>query len=433
MKIKKWIYNIIFLCFAFSIFIGPYLFLTWPTYKNGSLKAPLELLKYASIFFMLIWCVWVNKVKSYVRLKNVIIITWLIITYFCITLLGIRYKYIISIGNITVLMASIVFFLMSKEDKEKAFTLISRLFILMILPSIIYYIITILFHFHISYRYLIPSNETKLETVKYFFRPFGIIIYETNKGVARPCGIFDEPGYIGTIAGILFPAMLENKSKKNIKWLFLLIFEGVFSMSMAFYLLSFITLIVYAYRKGAFIFIFIMLALIIGFFVFVNISFKSGILKSIQSRIDLNSSTIIKDNRTSITTDIVIRRMFQNKGKDLWFGYGMKAFSQNPLINGSFSVKCLIYDYGLIGTFFYIGTFVVIPVIERNINKYTLAFLLCFLFSIYQRPYVLTFQFFSIFILGLEYISLQHEKNKALIELYCLTMKGELYEQRRAS
>lgn len=393
--------NIIFLCFSFSLFFNSYFYMMWSTYYNGSLRKILVLFNYFAMFMLLIYSI-VNRQQKLLSLKNVLIISGLFLAFIATSWFGSSYKVLVSIPYIMVLLSFINFCQLQNKEKAEIFEYVYKIFIILVLPSVFYFILTFILKLNLPGKILLSAHEGKSASgVYYEWRPLGLILKGGSDTLPRLCGVFDEPGVVGTLSGIFLPILILKNNKRDKIWTILLFIEGVLSMSMAFYALCVITLCCLAFRASAFKLAIFLLLLILGVVLFSKASFDNPAITALQSRIDLDSSTVIKDNRTSSNFDYVYSQLFEQGGRNLFWGFGPGAVSNNKAINASFSYKCLIYDYGLIGTFLYLSVFWEIAILKFGINKNNFPFLIVFFVSVYQRPYVLNFQYFTIFCLAL--------------------------------
>ena len=103
-------------------------------------------------------------------------------------------------------------------------------------------------------------------------------------------------------------------------------------------------------------------------------------------------------------------RFVDRGGYPFFMGYGgTGAYSNNSNMAGSFSWKCLVYDYGLIGLG-YIIIFYILLCKSEKIKKEHFPFLAVYIASIYQRPYVMDYMYLSLFICALGSISAEADK-----------------------
>ncbi len=266
-------------------------------------------------------------------------------------------------------------------------------------PSIIYYILYVL-HIRLPYTVLPSLHESKTQLgIYYQHYPFGLII--AGSAMPRPSGLFDEPGYMGTLAGILYAAVLESRDKTIKKWRICLIIIGLFSFSLAFYILFFVRIMIYIAEKGYKRVALILPVLIALFVVFMNVDFHNEQIQEVQARLKIGENGLEGDNRTTMAFDEEYGFFIRGDTKIILRGNGLDAHMKNPKMIGASSYKVLVYNYGIIGTGLLILLLVLI-VYSVGFTKNNTAFLLIFLLSMYQRPGVFTMHFISILICGLE-------------------------------
>lgn len=384
-----------YIIFAISIFMNGYCFLQWDTY-------PYTVIRYLSLILSgigpLLLAIPSGLIKNrclFMKREYLIILflALLLLLYMCLA--GCEFKSAPTLGEI-VLIITIVFLLtLSENDRKIILEIVIKTYTIIIFPSLVYFL---LYSIGVSLPHstLLPVQPGKALLGSYYLHfPFGLILVDPYSPL-RLCGIFDEPGFVGTVGALLFAA---GYNKVNRKWAMLLLFETIMTFSMGAYLLLLVFAIVYAYKKGLIKLSLVLAILYIGFMVFINLRTNNINITALQNRIDITSSIIFKDNRTTKSFDTAFNRFISEGSYPLWFGNGKYAYSNNVAMQGSFSYKCLIYDFGIVGFCLYTG-FYIISALRLGRCYANLPFLIVFLVSIYQRPYVFSILFTTIFILG---------------------------------
>ena len=392
--------KIVFVIFAISIYmLRGYCFLRWETYNNKFISALAELLYYIGALILVGYTL--VKRKSGVRLKkrSAQMLLFAIILTLYLAFCNTQYRSL-EYSDIELIALLLAFCIMTDDGKATLFEYVVKAFVIMVLPSMIYYLLE---RINFAIGTILPEHAQKLRLgIYYSHYPLGLI-YKQSGWINRFCGIFDEAGFVGTLCAMFLAIGYKRLDKK---WLIILALEGVLSFSMAFYALTIVFVIARAWTKGLYKIVGILLVLIVALLIFVNVDFHNESIAHIQSRIDLSSWFLIKDNRTSDIVDAQIDSFIQQGGNRFIFGNGRGASTAE--LRGS-SYKFLLYDYGLIGIVLYIGFFLVYAWKEKRLNKDTIPFLTVFLASIYQRPFVYNKFFLTIFILGLSYIMCNQE------------------------
>ena len=337
----------------------------------------------------------------------IIVLAFVLLLYICIA--GQEFVSVPTLGDL-LLLPTIFFLLMMDYDcKKELLKYVVISFTVMVFPSVVYYLLELV-GVNLSYQTLQSSHPGKaLAGTHYLHYPLGLIISDGFSGIHRLCGLFDEPGFVGTIGAILFAA---GYKKVDNKWRYILLGEIIFTLSMAGYILVLLYGLFRLYKRG---FIKLSIGLLIVFLLFsflINFQTSNPGIKEMQSRIDLSTLFLVKDNRTTSSFEAEFNRFVSSGGLALWLGNGKNAYSHNSNMMSSFSYKCLLYDFGIIGFCLYIGFFVVSGLCTKNIKE-NFGFFLVFVFSIYQRPYVFSLVFVTIFLLGMLVVPQKEKKQRA--------------------
>ena len=321
------------------------------------------------------------------------------------------------------LVAINLFFLlfMNNEERQTILRYIIIILVVCSLPSILYYILFVL-NINVPYTVLSSLSEGKTNLgIFYRHYPFGLII--TGYTLPRPSGLFDEPGYMGTFAGILYAAIMENKDTSLKKWKICLIVIGVFSFSLAFYILLIARLLIYASEKGFKKTIILLPLLLIAFGVFLNVDFHNEQIQLIQERLRISDNRLSGDNRTTKSFDIEYESFLHEDMTTVLRGNGLDAHMQNSRMVGSSSYKILIYNYGIIGSVLLLLLLYLI-VNSSGFSKSNLAYWIIYLLSMYQRPGVFTVLYMGILVCGLEKNSV-HQSLIATLGSFLSNVKDE--------
>ena len=225
------------------------------------------------------------------------------------------------------------------------------------------------------------------------------------KGVfdLRLCGLFNEPGFLGTIIALIL--IIEKCNLKKVGNVIMLI-AGVLTFSFAFYVILIIYFLMRMLKRPlTVIAIFSIFAVFMNYIQ--NIRFENSQVQYIVNRFVFDKSTgrFAGDNRTSEDFDIAYQRMIYDG--DLLLGKGLNSMVKKDYTSSSY--KSLIYKHGLLGFVIIVGSLFVasFPIAKRN--KKALLFLICFFISIYQRPNVYTLTYFCLLFGGLSYIKERDE------------------------
>ena len=208
-------------------------------------------------------------------------------------------------------------------------------------------------------------------------------LFVTNSHVDyfRFYSVYDEPGVLGTISSFLLFVKKYDLSKKINLVIFL---GGIFTYSMAFYILSIIGILFYAFsrslRKNLVLFSVLMVFAIVGFNVLSSIpAFQKVVVYRMENFTD-NSI----DSRTNANMNSYFEKYITSS--QALFGKGTSFLSQNQMGEGA-SYKLFLIEYGFVGLFLLIGIYIcMIP----KFTKIVLVFLFLYFLSFLQRPLAFT-------------------------------------------
>lgn len=321
-----------------------------------------------------------------------------------------------GLGSIILALLAVLFFQLDDIDQKKVFKAFSFLFMLAVIPAIIYWIGEELLNINFPYGTIYPVNAAKISGGFVYKHYFGAVI-TINRGYVidtpRLCGIFNEPGVIGTIAALLLVGD-GLKLKNNIKNIIILT-AGILSFSLAFFILmttAYILKNITVKPKKIIIFIFTLVACL---FLITTYGVKNELLnKYIFSRLEIQNGDISGNNRTTDSFDYTYNNFLKNGNlKDLCFGKGTDAANNNVWMVESSSYKKLIYDFGIIGSLYsLIYILSIIPIKYKKTTKDMIIFVLIFIFSVYQRPYIMNLQFMVILLGGISNLYLMVTSKK---------------------
>lgn len=402
--VNKNVTQMILAIYAFSVFVNGNFYMCWNTYPIRTLSFLVQFISYAAVV-PLIWLVIKNREW---KLNQ-----WLILGMCSAIVLEITSNLLGSMytSKIQIRLLLNIFIILSLKDEYRSqiFTYMLRIFAIMLLPCLIYYILGFL-GIELPYQILYGVNESKTAAGVYYKHYFLGTVISGSPG--RYCGVFDEPGVVGTYAALLF-AGASDKRKNKFAWLVFL--EGFFSLSMAFYVMVLIYALVKLATKSIYKSILLWIVCVMGLVIFVNINFRSSSLRMIQSRIDFTSGFGVKDNRTTDEFEKFYQEFWKNNNDEVVLGDGRTILEHLDFSAGS-SYKMLFVRYGVMGVLLLI-LFYTMLIRRYKLSKANLPFILAFLASVYQRPHIFTIFYICIFMAALSNI----EKSK----LHCLEAANE--------
>ena len=239
----------------------------------------------------------------------------------------------------------------------------------------------------ICYQLRIPIG---FQTVNFYYGEFAsynkwiiFAMYHNNSSFTtltdRLCGIFNEPGALGTICAFLFIATFKY-SKRWEK--ILLLVTGGLTYSAAFFVLVFGYLVMYLFQKNV---KYAVIAVMIGllFLQIPKIDFGNDALNLLASRLEITDSGFAGDNRIDARYKAGYEAMKDTD--EIYFGYG-KDFTFGD--STSSYVKYIV-QFGFIG----FGIMMLqwgIAAMSRVKSREQFIYILFFFISLYQRPAPIT-------------------------------------------
>ena len=206
--------------------------------------------------------------------------------------------------------------------------------------------------------------------------PFAIYIYDD--GAPRLCGVFNEPGLLGTIAGFLY---VMSYNKNSLKEKIILLVIGLFSVSTAFFVLVLLfhgMLFWIQDRKNMFKTI---------CFVLVVSIFVICIYKSEHNVLDieyyLRRILKLKEALAQRNANPMFKSAFDEFKHSSHLFLGMGYGSTNGF--GYVGAMGFVYQFGIIPTTLYIFMFFAFGYMACKGEKYAYLYMIIFLISFIQR------------------------------------------------
>jgi len=328
-------------------------------------------------------------ISSLILFKKMNISSFQIFLFLSFFLLYIVFK-INHVDYSSLAWAAIIAFFSSSNNAQiiKAFYFFKKIIVFTLFPgAILWFVHILLGNNSLFHLYNIqPFNPVKLEYQIYFYSYFFSIIpnYDVPSNFYRFCGIFEEPGVVGTVCSLLL--ISDKMNLKNYENKLLLLYGGI-SFSLAFYVIVLIYYLIFIMKnvKGLFSFSFLFFLLYL-LYVFSD-QFRGLILGRMAFDSDVGFSG---NNRTTVYLENLFNNWLKSDIDIILFGY------PNVINDGYSSIKQIPVENGLLGILS-VFAFLVLIVYKSsilNISGYNLFFLsLIFLISLFQRPdfYILYF------------------------------------------
>ena len=236
----------------------------------------------------------------------------------------------------------------------------------------------------------VPFVNDGVETsvyLKWFI--FGIV-GDGQWGLPRLCGIFNEPGGLGTVCALLYVATYSY-SKLYEKTILLLTI--ILSFSVAGFLLFF-AFYVFHYIRNGWKYV-IPLGLLVAFVLIApTIDWGDDFVNKFVARFEVTDEGIAGDDRLKPEFEKLYNEVLNSN--DLFFGKG--ATYGNDM--GTSSYKNLIIQFGVIGFGLYFILWLFAMLSSAKKNRDCLILLLIFIISLYQRPVPITSSYGYVLLIG---------------------------------
>lgn len=403
-------------CFAFFAFLrlGP--FFTWSTYRSG-----IFISLYIAVFLMILFLFVVFNIRkgrrlvvSQIDFKYAIVA--LVISIILIGICGLKIENLFS-GEWITYGIFLLFIVVPDSCKVKSYENYKIIFAITLIPAIVYYFLNIAgINGIVPWGILSSSESIKVNHGSYYIHyPFAVQLITSSSNVLesfRLCGIYDEAGRLGTMAGLFLVA--ESFKIKDSFYNIIILIAGILSFSVAFYLIVIIYFIISNFIKGKPKNAIVLTIIMVLYFAFMNIQFSNYTLLTLQSRFEITSEGLVGDNRTNSKFQTLYSEYLNDGGFRILFGFGsgaIQSIQQQRNVDGS-SYKCYLYNYGIIGfgstivwTIFYVLRKLKIRFREIVIEKtlvyiYVVTLLGIFVLNLYQRPTVFHMSYMVIVIGG---------------------------------
>jgi hypothetical protein len=319
--------------------------------------------------------------------KNIFYFTLLLFIFF----IGFQ-----SIGNfrtssvVTVIIFFQLYFLSIKEKCEilKKVTSILALIIAISLPLwlINQFVVGLPVMFDMQY------GDWKGDSVSTIIENYLFFVQEKGNFINRFYSIFDEPGVLGTLSAFL---LFANKYNFKDKRIILILLGGIFTYSLAFFILTLIGLLLYYVRKPLLLVILCFGFVVIGISIIIFFD-QNPVVAVILERL-LSPQSSLESRVSSDLEDYFLNYI---SSVDFVLGKGTDFFENNQL--GGQGYQVFLIENGFFGSLLVIGMYLFI----FKGNRYlVISYLLLFLLSSLQRPFLFTPYQIIVFYIGVANLS----------------------------
>lgn len=389
-----------FICAIAGILsMNPYFI--WPTFMNG-------IFAYAAYGIYILSSILMIRRGARLRKSNltgVVLLCAIFLLTYLNTFSGVGITTVL--GGASIFFYLISFVCLNPEDKSEIFRLFVKVFIVTLIPGLIYYVLELL-GISLSIGTIYSQNQMNYaQSVEYlttrstgYYKLYIGAVLRVNANT-RFSGIYDESGLVGTVAALCLAANRMNFKDKWSRWLLLFV---IISFSLAGYFLVIIYYIMASIRKKQWKLPIVLILILLGGNLLLTIKTSNELINKLQSRIQLSGTSIaIKNNRETSHFNVGYAQLLNGNLKEKMFGFGRGAATENVYMNGSSSYKCYIFNYGYLGFGIMIATIIFLykkylyKIWELHWSEFVLITL--FMMSIYQRP-AIYFPYYFIVLYG---------------------------------
>lgn len=308
--------------------------------------------------------------------------------------------------NIVMLVIMICFCFSNNTARLVAFRIFRIFLIISSALGIIAYI-SYVFSLGIPFR-VVPFYDQ----VAYSYIDFRFAYLTVSIISARLCGLFNEPGYLGTFVALFLIA--DNLNFKKIGNIILTI-AGCLTFSLAFFIVIIFALLVKGLKSGKTAILIGLVIIAVAVLLPTLVKMNEGV-EHLVERFTFEDGVWMGDNRSDSVVDSAFEQLFKS-GSDLFWGRGA-GYTNYIEKAGTSSYKGIILDYGLGGVIIIWGLLFVsaMSFIKQLKNRmYEYFFLLCFFMGIYHRPYVIAINYLLVLFGGILYLE-ESLNSKELLE-----------------
>ena len=249
---------------------------------------------------------------------------------------------------------------------------------------------------------IVPFYGANSQNSLYYDYKFAYLFVDNMDGI-RLCGLFNEPGYFGTMLALLLVSEKLDIRKPEVC---IMLIAGLFTFSVAF----FVTLAIYIVVRFINKLPYLLLSLVILIYIariLPTLHFEDRMLDILVQRLSFEDGKLSGDNRDYVNTDALMRTF--NNSTDVFFGRGMGATKDLGV-----SFLMIIIQMGYVGVFLTFGTLFWAGWKFAKKNLSALVFLACFFINIYQRTNVFNMNYFLLLFGGLLYINSSSYNDKSV-------------------
>ena len=311
---------------------------------------------------------------------------------------------------------------------RRVFILSKRLFAISLIPAILVFF---LMQIGVALPFVkLAADAGKDMTGQSYELYMGFATMLRNQGglLNRLCGMYREPGFVGTIGVLfLFGDKLTFRKWENV----IILIAGACTFSLAFVLLFVLGIMLHLVGKlktrGGFVTgVSLILAIVIGYFSFMSLPLnENSMLGELQGRMEITDEGLAGDNRFGSSEWAVdaYDQFLKSDLKTRLFGYGRDPRvipgTEISIWQTVHSYKEFVFGFGFLGlilmiasiVFAYWAKFCKVPKASR---WQIFVLVLIFMISIYQRYMIINFHYYCVLFGGAANLALmEYEKQEA--------------------
>lgn len=336
------------------------------------------------VFVGLVYLVWLasnNRIKV-----NAVYFCIIPLTYFLFQIFNNVHGF--NTGWIIPFVLSCMYILF---DKTMQINIFNKFYWIVMTVNVISIFMVICFIMQLDIGFEIVSYYAGAETLRYIkWGIFAIYMQPFSDGAAlRLCGVFNEPGGLGTVCALLY-ILRYNVSQKWEKSI--LIITSIFTFSLAAFVLIFTWHFIKLVRNNKTYLMLIPIACIL-FFTLPYMDYGDESVNSFARRFQITEKGIAGNTRADIY-DKAKYNDFLNNG-DVFFGDGVD--SESVQLGAPITMMMWI---GIIGEGLYFSEWFILMYTLSKRNKEAIIFCVIFVLAAWQRYYCLMNLFGYVFLLG---------------------------------
>ena len=348
----------------------------------------------AAIFLLLLILNEKKSFKVFVPLFVCVLVSWVIMTF-----------HLFEKEKLSISPLILILLLIFSSLKDQALLYAFKLFRWYLVLTSFYGILSYLSY---SLGLGLPYEEVayygKGGTTGWFYLNYYLSYSVLSLDGLRLCGLFNEPGYFGTIIALyLISDNVDFRKVSNV----ILFVAGCLTFSLAYFSLLIIYALIAVLKKPKYIIAFFLLAIVV-ISILPYLEKRSDMVGILLERFSFENGGLAGDNRTTLSFDMYFKRMLSNGDFLIGYGTGFLKF----IDSGSLSYKCVILEHGFIGVIIMWGTLLWASIKKSGKDRFAKIFVTIFFVSIYQRPNVIALYYLLLLFGGIIYIHKNHKNQE---------------------